>query len=344
MRMPATQGEGERLSRDRWVALDFSQDPIPTIDFVPRVITPGWITLFSGAPGSGKSYAYQALVAAAMTGDSWLGMPVNGIERVLVVDEENPSDTVIQRLRAFGVGAEHAARIRYYSQIGCRLGAPTDSSWGDELLAIVGEYRPQLVVVDSASSATATALNENDSISATFSTVLRPLARLGCAVVLIAHDRKSGGEVAERVLGGVQWLGQIDRQIAFEARSRRADAWTTADGTERVSFPIRLVAGKGRQGIGIPDTNASIESDQDQQGAYRWVRLDTGESAPNVSRELSEGIIAVLRGREDGRARLAEIATSVDLAANDGRLVRALESMLRRGEIVKPARGIYALG
>ncbi len=328
--------------RDRWVPLDLTRDPEPTVDLVARVLTAGWITLFSGPPGAGKSYGYQSLVAAALTGGTWLGLPVQGIERIVVIDEENPADVALGRLRAFGVTDEHADRLRYYSQVGCRLGSPHDTSWGDELLQIVADFAPQLVVVDSVSSATATALNENDSIGATFSTVLRPLARLGCAVLLLAHDRKGGGEVSERVLGGVQWLGQVDRQIAFEGATR-PDTWTTPEGTVRASFPLRLLAGKSRQGVGIPGTRASIESEQHSDGSYSWVRLDAGEATPDAMQQLGDRIIAFLTEQQDRCGRLSEIAEHLGIPTNNGGLSRALVALQGRKTIIKPKRGVYAV-
>lgn len=140
-------------THSRWIALDLDSDEEPPADLVPRVLTPGWLTLFSGPPASGKSFAYQALIAAALDGNDWLGMPVRGIERVIVVDEENPRDVVRQRLRAFGV-KDSPERLRYYSQIGCRLG---EAHWAEELLEIAAEFKPDLVVIDSASSATSVA-------------------------------------------------------------------------------------------------------------------------------------------------------------------------------------------
>jgi hypothetical protein len=328
------------VSLDRWIPLDLTRKPDPPNDLVPRVLTPGWITLFSGPPGAGKSYGYVSLIAAALTEGRWLGIPVDGIERVVVLDEENPRDVALQRLRAFGVNGEHTEGLRYYSQLGCRLGG--DGSWSDELTEIVSEFHPQLVVIDSASSATATQINENDSISNMFSTVLRPLARLGCAVLLVHHDRKAGGTVDERVLGGMQWLGQVDRQIAFQAREARADSWTTVEGTTRASFPVRIVAGKARQGVGMSEARASIESEQSPDGSYRWIRLELDESA-DEDQHLDEQIVEFLFKCERQRARLGVIAGELEMSSNDGRLGRALKRLLKRRAITKPERGTYAL-
>ena len=348
------------MSLDRWQALDLAHEPEPPEDLVPRVLSRGWITLFSGAPGVGKSYGHQSLIAAVLTGGTWLGLPVTGIERILVVDEENPPGVVSQRLRALGVNAEHADRVRYYSQIGCRLGA---DGWSDELLQLVDRFEPQLVVVDSASSATSTLLNENDSISAMFAQVLRPLARLGCAVLVLHHHRKAGGDTGERILGGMQWEGQIDRHIAFDAPEKAATSWPTPAGTVRASFKVDLTAGKSRHGVGIDKTEFSIESEQDTDGRYRWITLAPRpadhHTGPDVVERIASAILDILGERPDRRAGLGEMVDDLNarigdgqlgvvvktgqLQTNDGRVTKALERLRDRGMLSKAARGVYGL-
>lgn len=326
------------MTLDRWQALDLSCEPTPPDDLVPRVLTRGWITLFSGPPGAGKSYGVASLIAGALAGSAWLSMPVRGISRVLVVDEENAPDLVRQRLRALGVDPEQAAeRLRYFCQLGCRLG---EERWADDLLTIAADFGPDVVVIDSASSATAVQVSENDSIAAAFSKVLRPLARTGCAVLLLHHDRKASGELAERVLGGVQWLGQVDRSIAFEAQQRRPDTWTTPAGTVRASFPIRLIAGKSRQGVGIPDTLAAVESEQALDGSYRSIAFEPKGIEEDAGDAFAERVLALLAAGAEPMRRKA-IAEAMGMRSTDGRLQRALGLLLRRGAIAKVERGVY---
>jgi hypothetical protein len=349
---------------ERWKWLDLTREPESPEDLVPRVLTPGWITLFSGAPGVGKSYGHQALVAAALTGGTWLGLPVTGIERILVVDEENPPVVAWQRLRALGVVPEHAERVRYCSQVGCRLGADT---WADELLAIVAEFKPQLVIIDSAASATATAVNENDSISIMFAEVLRPLARLEVAVLLLHHHRKATGNISERILGGMQWEGQIDRHLAFDAPSKTPTSWSTPTGTTCASFTVKVAPGKSRHGVAIDPIEFTIESEQDADGRYLSIALkrqDPGAgSGPrhDVVELIATAMVEFLAGRPDNRAGLGEIVTDLNerieseqlaitvkshnarLQPNDGRVTKALSRLKDRGLVTKAGRGVYVL-
>jgi hypothetical protein len=328
------------------------------------VLTPGWITLFSGAPGVGKSYGHQALVAAALTGGTWLGLPVTGIERILVVDEENPPAIAWQRLRALGVGPERAEQVRYYSQVGCRLGADT---WAEELLAIVEQFTPQLVVIDSAASAAATAVNENDSISVMFAAVLRPLARLGVAVLLLHHHRKAAGNISERILGGMQWEGQIDRHLAFDAPCKTPTSWSTPDGTTCASFTVKVAPGKSRHGVAIDPIEFTIESEQDADGCYLSIALKRQHPAagsvagPDVVELIAAAVMEFLNGRPDDRAGLGEIVAGLNrriesghlaitvkshdarLKTNDGRLTKALDRLKNRDLVTKAERGVYVL-
>ncbi|MGH2866138.1 MAG: hypothetical protein ACRDNK_01025, partial [Solirubrobacteraceae bacterium] len=132
-------------------------------------------------------------------------------------------------------------------------------------------------------------------------------------------------------------------QIAFEAKATRPDAWTTPEGTLRASFPIRLLAGKSRQGVGIPDTRATIESEQDPDGSYTWVRLEAGDAAPDATQQLGDRILAFMGEQQDRRARLAEIAEHLGTPTNNGGLSRALSALQGRKTITKPERGLYAL-
>ena len=255
-----------------WVPLDLSKSPEPPEWIVQDFLARHWITLMNGREGSGKSNAYQALIGASLTDRQWLGRDVK-VQRGLVVDEENPPGIVNQRLKAMGYDHERDAdRLLYFSQIGCRLG---EGNWGPHLLSIAEDFRPDLVVVDSMSSATS-ATNDNESITPLFRTIFKPLAALGCAVNLVHHERKAGGGIADRVSGGAQWLAQVDRQIGFEKNGAMTEV-VAPGGVYRRSFPIKIVPGsKARQGSPIPETFLSIESESEPNAKdeLRWMRLE----------------------------------------------------------------------
>jgi AAA domain len=263
------------LLPDPWLPLDLSRPPEPPEWLVPDYLARGWITLDHGREGSGKSVVYQAIVAAALTGAPFLGRKVN-INRILVIDEENPVDVVNSRLKAMGYDhAQHRGRLLYFSQIGCRLG---EGTWGDQLLAIAEDFGPDLVVIDSMSSATVATWG-NETITPLFASVFRPLVKAGRSLLLNHHDRKAGGEIQDRASGGTQWLAQVDRQIAFEKVAPIA-VEELDDGAVRLRFPIKIAAGKARQGKPFPDTYVSVLSESEPQDHDRLRKMWLEEAAP----------------------------------------------------------------
>jgi hypothetical protein len=225
---------------------------------------------------------------------------------------------------------------------------------------------PQVVVIDAAASATATAVNENDSISVMFADVLRPLARLGVAVLLLHHHRKAPGAVGEQILGGMQWEGQIDRHLAFKAPSKTPESWSTPAGTTRASFAVKVVPGKARHGVAIDPIEFTIESEQEADGRYMSIALkrkDPGAgsvAAPDGVELIAKAIVEFLTGRPDHQAGLGEIVTDLNdriesdqlditvkngdsLQTNNGRVTKALTRLTDRGLLTRAERGVYAL-
>jgi hypothetical protein len=264
------------MNLDRWTPLDFTAKPAPPDYLVRGLVARGWITVFHGPPGACKSFAWQALIGAALNGRAFCEIPVTGVERVLVLDEENPVDVAQSRMAAFGGEAvTDRARLRYFSRLGVRLGQGT---WAAELLELVGRFRPDLVVIDSVSRATATAVNENDQISAAFAEIFGAIVGHGCGLILVHHDRKApreGSDPAEsRMLGGMQWYGQVDREVAFERRDAHVNRWAAPNGNERQSYRCRLVPGKLRSGVDLDPFTFTVESETTPDDQLVWMRLD----------------------------------------------------------------------
>lgn len=123
--------------------LDLSKPPKPPRWVVKDFLARGWLTMVHAKWGSGKSMLYQTLIGAALVGEPWLGRSTSSVERVLVIDEENPVDVVIARLKAAGYDHElHQERLLYFDQIGCRLG---ERGWDEQLLYAVDQFRPDLL-------------------------------------------------------------------------------------------------------------------------------------------------------------------------------------------------------
>lgn len=201
--------------------LDFhmNEPPPPPEWIIEPILEQGAVTLFAGDSGAGKSLIASTMAIAILKGEPWLGHEVRQ-GRVLVLDNENAARLVDKRLRMLGLTDEAAKGLRYYSRLGVQLGSGT---WLEQTLAEVDEFKPSLVILDTASSTTTATANDGDSVARLYATVLRPLAGFDSAVLLQHHERKpqqgAPRDARNAVLGSVHWRTQADTMLSIERKS-----------------------------------------------------------------------------------------------------------------------------
>jgi RecA-family ATPase len=66
---------------------------------IKGVLAKGWNMMVCGSAGSGKSVFIMDMCMHLLSGKTWLGYPVTPIKRVLMLQSENPSDILLNRLR-----------------------------------------------------------------------------------------------------------------------------------------------------------------------------------------------------------------------------------------------------
>ncbi|MGH8574237.1 MAG: AAA family ATPase, partial [Gammaproteobacteria bacterium] len=195
---------------------DFERDTEPPDWLADGVIERGTVTVLSGDTSAGKSLLADALSVAVLKGGDWLGRDVQRGRVVLYIDEENHRRLVRDRLRAFGLTNGDRDGLRYFLRAGVALG---DARWNAWLTRQAQEYRADLVVIDTASSATAGDVNDNSRVAALYRDGLRPATVGGAAVLLLHHERKSSGDyprnASQAMMGARAWAAQADAHIAI---------------------------------------------------------------------------------------------------------------------------------
>lgn len=230
--------------------LDFhpNQSPPPAKWIVEPILEADTVTLFTGDSGAGKSYISITMMLAIVRGEPWVGhdtmtWPEAGQGKVLYIDNENPARQVDKRLRAFGCTVDDWSRIRYFNRIGVQLGS---GEWLERTLAEIDDFKPNLVVVDTATSATTAVANDGDSVSRLYAQVLRPMSGPDCAVMLQHHERKpTQGQPRDSrnaALGTVHWRTQADTMLTIERRGEPFRRGNTQ------KFAVRLSMPKNRDG------------------------------------------------------------------------------------------------
>ena len=364
-------GNIERLTDAGWPAFDaqreatvfaklltFAPQPL-TVDFdaipePPDWIVQGWIergtvVMFSGDTGAAKSIVASSLVASALTDGEWLGRRAN-VQRVVVVDEENPARLVRSRLRALGVTNDVRDRLRYFSREGIALA--DGAAWDAWVAAELDDFQPDLLIIDTLMSATAVEDTNSNAEAVRVMKNLRALAvEHGCAVLLMHHERKRSlmnpASSGQAMMGARQWAGQADGQMTITVVSDLIeDAADDGGRSLRRTFKL-LPAEKDRDGNPNVPRLLAVESEKDAAGRLLWMRVaDEGAMTEETAQDTTgAAILAALRDAGgDGTMTTAELAKAAgEKSPSDpsGTFRRALGALLDSEKIEKPKRGRY---
>lgn len=182
--------DAARVPQMPYPRLDLSQKVPPTDWIIEGLIASPDITVLYGDGGVSKSLFQQALAIAIVQGhDEFLGMPLKKKGRVLYIDEENPKDIVLSRLKKLGLTEADWDDMYYVWYGGVRLDEdPT------KFYDAVSEFQPEIVFLDSFSRLQTAAENDAEVMNKIFTEAIYPVARnLGVPVMALHHANKSGG-------------------------------------------------------------------------------------------------------------------------------------------------------
>lgn len=227
--------------------LDLTQ-PAPDYDWlVTDLLAKGDVSMLSGFEGVGKSWiSLDLALCVAGLRDEWLGMKVNDVGPVVVVDQENPQTTARQRMKLLGLPdgpGDVQENLHYLWYQGIRL-----DTQAEMLYEYCDLVRPKFIVIDTLSRAHFGNENSAEDMNPLMNGGVYPLARqLGCTVMLLHHLAKHGGsrgstaipaatdlnlsfreqELKDGSTTGMQWL-RPDKQ-------RNTPSWGSALLTKRVT-------------------------------------------------------------------------------------------------------------
>ncbi len=331
------------------VTFDFDAEP-PTPDYViDRTLERRNVGVLGGDTGAAKSIVGSALACAALSYGEWLGRSTH-IERVTIIDEENPRRLVMSRLRALGMQNSDRGRLRYFNREGIAIGdGKQTDAW---LRAHLDEFRPDLVIVDTLMAACEIDDVNSNSEAVKRMKVLRALAeQFDCAFLVLHHERKQNKDYpsssSQASLGARQWIGQADAQMTITVESDliEDDAETEGHTSLRRTFKWRPRE-KDRDGSSNRPQRVCVASERDTAGRLLWMLV---ENEGEIDEQASEtDALAVSLGslvqRSEAEMTTAELAAAVGRDAKDGTFKRAITAAGDRGYIEKAKRGIYVAG
>lgn len=216
MRIPVDQIYLDDEPRPRWL--------------VPNLIHEGNMIVLAGLAGTGKSFFSYALSNALATGSAFIDDPVSP-KRVLYFDDENSRADLSAYARWTWRGLGYPSRdlLAENLRIESRTLSGADS-WGKTLRDLSAEFRPDLIIIDTATPACHIA-NENDNGEASAAAQKIRLAcdAAGpqCSALILKHLKIDKDTGAADVRGAKAWNGAVDAiwHHRFRRGQPRKNGW-----------------------------------------------------------------------------------------------------------------------
>jgi hypothetical protein len=186
----------------------------------PGRVPLGRVTLLVGRPGEGKSFVTSDMAARVTTGTPWPdGSECPAGSVILISAEDDPADTIRPRLDA------HAADVRRVHLLSSvrrhgRDGRPRESMFTladvaslESALTRVPDCR--LIVIDPIGSYLGgdTDAHRDNEVRAVLAPVAALAARYAAAVLVVAHRRKAGGNIADDLALGSRAFTGLARAV-----------------------------------------------------------------------------------------------------------------------------------
>jgi predicted ATP-dependent serine protease len=303
---------------------EFAQQNDSREILVDGILATQSFVLVAGKPMSGKSWLAMALAVALATGTSFLDkFAVPKRRRVLLVDQDTPSETLRERLVSMMPPEASHENLHVLSQQGLEL----DTKEGiKKLLSAMKNARASVVIIDSLAASVSSEFRENDadSVRKLLKTHLRqshifPIFRK-CTFVLLHHLRK-GGDSDD--LDGVRGSGAVVAE---------ADAvFLVFPFKDRGHFVVRPVW--KRFDLGTTPFLAGVEEQEGERRHVRFLRECFGTD-PEEEEQLQHLIMLVACSGEAG-ITVKEVIAQTHLYYTQRQARRLLDLARERGLLIR---------
>ncbi|HEY1683700.1 MAG TPA: AAA family ATPase [Tepidisphaeraceae bacterium] len=212
-------------------------------------IPSGRITLFVGRPGEGKSIACADFASRVSTGTPWPdGAPCERGSVLLLNAEDDPSDTTRPRLDAHNADVSKIhilSMVRMIGEDGQQIETVftlADVPALEQALQRIPDCR--LIVIDPIGSylGGSTDAHRDNEVRGVLAPVAALAAKYDCAVLVVAHRRKSSGAIADDLALGSRAFTGIARAVWHLCRKADADEGARdAEQVTGIQSPVRLL-------------------------------------------------------------------------------------------------------
>jgi hypothetical protein len=250
---PPPRGKQAPPPQERLVYRNLADVELRPVDWHwPDRIAIGKLTMIAGHPDLGKSLATLDLAARVTRGDYW---PGNGSRAllgnvILLSAEDDPEDTYGPRLKAAGADLSRIDTIEMVEIIDTKGNRGFDLQQDIERLeSLIRQRGSRLIIIDPVSAYMGKPgkidTHRNTDVRAVLAPLKAMAERCRCAVVLVSHLTKSGGnEALQRVTGSGAFVAAARAGFMVE----KDDSDGAAPG-RRLMLPIKNNLSPVRTGL-----------------------------------------------------------------------------------------------
>lgn len=254
----------------------------------PGRIPLGMVTIFSGNPGAGKSFAVADIVSRVSTGAKWPDGTENDNpgDAVLMNVEDHVSATQRPRLDAARANVARISRIEAV-EVTSDDETVTERTFSLSNSATVLRSaieqldNPRIVVLDPLAAFLAgVRSNDQGEIRDALSPLVQLAEETGIAVVIVHHNRKgSGTHSSERLSGSLQIGATVRQSWEFFLDSEDAE--------RRLFLPGKNSNARDRGGLAfrVVDSEIPLSDGDDFVGRVEWEPSPVAMSADDAARE-----------------------------------------------------------
>lgn len=286
---------------------------------VDRLVPDAGFTIFSGAPGSYKTFALLHLAQCVASGQPFLGNFATQQTGVLLIDEENGERLLQQRMRLMGISEE--LPIFYTPTMGFILNNENVEAAIEKCM----DNGIGLVIIDSLIRVHSAEENSAKEM-ATVSRQLRKFTENGIAIIVTQHNRKQGafnGGAGNEMRGSSEILAAADGHIGMSRKDK---------------FYIRFHQTKQRYAVELEAFEVKINAD-DSNFAFEFIGFMKAHA--DKDEILREAVIALLT--ESSRLRQKDILeklSELGVKTNEHTLRRLLSRWESEKLISPPTIGV----
>jgi AAA domain-containing protein/DnaB helicase-like protein len=307
------QGFGQKAKSLPFTAANEGAKTGESVEWLVKgYVAQGGLTLLSAKVKMGKTTLATRLVEAMLANKPFIGARTKYTPIVYLTEQPRVSFNVA--LQRANLTEKADLQLLHFTDT---LG----TSW-PAVAAAAGEeckrLGSNLLIVDTLAQFAGLVGDEENNAGAQMEAVrpLQAIAGQGVGVLILSHDRKSGGEVGDATRGSSALPGAVDIVLSL----RRPD------GNSRKS--LRIVHSLSR----FSETPEELVIELTDQG---YIAL--GEKADVALQEAREAILAALLGSEAGAITIDEMLETVKVMRSTAQ--RALKELVSSGKIQKVGTG-----